>query len=370
MPSSHPNPESDAVTAARYRHPPEWAPHAGVWLAWPPGRRDWRDKFGAIPWVFAEIARKLAPSEPVRLIAANVTLAAQARDALARAGAPLDRMEFLTIPINRNWLRDVGPIFAHDATGRTVILNFRFTAWGKYKAFRADERVPSAVAAARGMPIVNPEHRQRRIVLEGGAFDVNGVGDALATEECLLDQNVQPRNPGWTRDDYAAAFGEWLGAPNILWLGRGIAGDDDTHGHVDDVARFVNERTIALARETNSDDPNYAALEENRERLEGARLSDGSRPEIVFLPMPAPIHFNGRRLPASYLNFYIGNGVVLAPTYNDPADRTALGILVELFPGRTVVGIHAVDLALGLGAVHCLVHEEPAALEKVTTLGS
>jgi len=329
-------------------------------MAWPPGPRDWPVKFAAIPWVFAELARKLAPFERLRLVVASSAVAAQARAVLSQAGAPLDRIEFLTIPISRNWLRDVGPIFGFDADGRRAVLHFRFTAWGKYKAFRTDERVPAAAAAARGLPAVEPERGGRRIVLEGGAFDVNGAGDALATEECLLDETVQPRNPGWTRGDYAAAFGEWLGAANILWLGRGIAGDDDTHGHVDDVARFVGPRTIVLARESDPADPNYAPLEENRERLEGARLADGARPEVVALPMPRPIAFRGRRLPASYANFFIGNGVVLAPTFNDPADRAALGILAELFPDRTVIGIHAVDLALGLGAVHCLLHEEPA----------
>ena len=330
-------------------------------MAWPPGPRDWPVKFAAIPWVFAELVRKLAPFERLRLVVASSTVAAQARRVLGHAGAPLNDIEFLTIPISRNWLRDVGPVFGFDAAGRKTVLHFRFTAWGKYKAFRTDERVPAAAAAARGLPKVEPERHGRRIVLEGGAFDVNGAGDVLATEECLLDETAQPRNPGWTRSDYAAAFGEWLGAPHILWLGRGIAGDDDTHGHVDDVARFVSERTIVLARESDPHDPNYAPLEENRERLEGARLFDGSRPEIVALPMPQPIAFRGRRLPASYANFYIGNGVVLVPTFNDPADRVALGILADLFPRRRVIGIHAVDLALGLGAVHCLLHEEPAA---------
>ncbi len=200
-------------------------------------------------------------------------------------------------------------------------------------------------------------------MLEGGSFDVNGAGDVLATEQCLLDETVQPRNPGWSRTDYERLFAEWLGAPNVIWLGRGIAGDDDTHGHVDDVCRFVNERTVVLAQERNPRDPNYAPLQENRERLEGARLADGSRVEIVPLPMPEPRIFMDRRLPLSYTNFYIGNTIVLVPTFNDPADRVALGRLAELFPDRTVVGIHCGDIVAGMGALHCLLHEEPLAVQ-------
>lgn len=346
---------------ARFRHPAEWERHDAVWAAWPPNARDWPGKFGSIPWVFADILRHLATTEPIRLIVSSPVVAAQAREILSKADAPSAAIEFLTIPVGRCWLRDMGPIFGLDAEGRKTVLHFQFTAWGKYKAYRRDERLPALAAESRGLPLARPEVQGRRVVLEGGAFDVNGVGDALATEECLLDESFQPRNPGWTRGDYERMFAEWLGAPNVLWLGRGIAGDEDTHGHVDDIARFVNRRTIAVCREKNAADVNYAALEENRERLRGARLADGSRPDIVELPMPAPKVFAGRRLPASYANFYIGNDRVLVPTFNDPADRIALGALAELFPDREVVGIHAGDLVLGLGAVHCLVHEEPAA---------
>lgn len=349
-----------SAPAGSYRHPAEWARHDAVWMAWPPNGRDWPDRFGAIPWVFTEIIRQLAPTEPIRLIVATPLLATKAREALRMADALPPTLELLTIPVGRCWLRDMGPIFGLDAEGRKTVLHFQFTAWGKYKAYRHDERMPALAAEQRRLPLVRPEALGRRIVLEGGASDVNGAGDALATEECLLDESHQPRNPGWTRGDYERMFAEWLGAPNVLWLGRGLAGDEDTHGHVDDIARFVNPRTIVLARERNPADPNYAALEENRERLRGARLADGSRPDVIELPLPAPRTHGGRRLPASYANFYIGNDRVLVPTFNDPADRRALGVLAELFPDREVVGIHAGDLVLGLGALHCLVHEEPA----------
>jgi agmatine deiminase len=207
-------------------------------------------------------------------------------------------------------------------------------------------------------PLVEVRAKGRPVVLEGGSIDVNGRGSLLTTEECLLDPAVQVRNPGLGRADMEAVFREYLGAPNVLWLGRGIAGDD-THGHVDDLCRFVGPRTVVLCRERDPRDPNYGPLEENRERLQGMRLEDGSRPEVVDLPMPAPLFFDGRRLPASYANFYIANAAVLVPTFNDPADRVALGVLAELLRDRPVVGIHAVELVWGLGTLHCLTQQQP-----------
>jgi agmatine deiminase len=217
--------------------------------------------------------------------------------------------------------------------------------------------VAARVARRRRLRRFVPIAGGRRIVLEGGAVDVNGRGAVLATEECLLSE-VQARNPHLGRAGTERALGEWLGAPDVVWLGRGIAGDD-THGHVDDLCRFVGPRTVVLASEPDARDENHRALGENRERLQGARLAGRQRLEIVPLPMPAPLGFAGRRLPASYANFYLGNQVVLVPTFNDPRDRVALGVLAELFPGREVAGIHAVDLVWGLGAVHCLTQQEP-----------
>jgi agmatine deiminase len=200
---------------------------------------------------------------------------------------------------------------------------------------------------------------KRDVVLEGGSIDVNGAGTVLTTEECLLDTQVQVRNPGLDRAGYEKIFASALGARNTIWLGKGIAGDD-THGHVDDLARFVDRKTIVLCHESNAADANHALLCENRERLSGANLEDGSKPEVIDLPMPAPVVFDGRRLPASYANFYICNAAVLVPTFNDPNDRQALGILGELFGDRPVIGIHAVDLVWGLGTLHCLSQQQPA----------
>ena len=241
-----------------------------------------------------------------------------------------------------------------------AVARFRFNGWAKYPDRKKDDQVAERVAKALGLQLRRAIHKGRPVVLEGGAIDVDGKGTILTTEECLLDPVVQVRNPGFKRADYEQVFLENLGATHAVWLGKGIAGDD-THGHVDDLCRFVSAKTIVLCREKDPEDANYRALEENRERLQDARLADGSKPEVVDLPMPAPLVFDGRRLPASYANFYIANAAVLVPTFNDPNDRLALGILAELFPDRPVVGIHAVDLVWGLGTLHCLTQQQPKA---------
>jgi agmatine deiminase len=293
----------------------------------------------------------------VRLLVNDAPHEAKVRRLLSRAAVPLERIELRRIRTDRIWTRDAGPIFVLQE-GKKAVAGFRFDAWAKYPDHRNDARVAARAAKALGVPLLEPTHRARRVVLEGGAIDVNGQGTILTTEECLLDPEVQVRNPGFGREDYEAVFRDVLGAGNTIWLGRGIAGDD-THGHVDDLARFVSPRLIVLCRETNPNDPNHRALGENRERLEGARLQDGSRPEIVHLPMPGPVVFDGQRLPASYANFYVCNAAVLVPTFDDPNDRVALGILSELFRDRPVIGIHAVDLVWGLGTLHCLSQQEP-----------
>ncbi|HVS13617.1 MAG TPA: agmatine deiminase family protein [Thermoanaerobaculia bacterium] len=340
------------------RMPAEWEPHEATWLAWPHNAADWPGRFAPIHWVYVEIVRKLAPRERVRLIVEDRAQERRVRRWLQRAGVDLGRLDVFRWPTDRSWCRDTGPIFVRGPGGERRIAGFRFDGWSKYANWRRDARIPRRAARALGVSLLEVERDGRPVVLEGGAIDVNGRGAVLTTEECLLDPEVQVRNPGFGRADYQAVFAEVLGAHHTVWLGRGIAGDD-THGHVDDLARFVSPRTVVLCRERDPHDANYAALEENRERLESARLEDGSRPEVVFLPMPRPLFFDGVRLPASYANFYVANRLVLAPTFNDPADREALGILGELFPGREVVGIHAVELVWGLGTLHCLSQQEP-----------
>jgi len=337
--------------------PAEWGPHDATWLAWPHNVRDWPGKFAPIPWVYAEIVRNVTRGETVRLLVEDAEHERKARKVLGRAGVPLARVDFRRFRTDRVWTRDAGPIFvAQD--GKKAIAGFRFNGWAKYPDWKHDVKVPGRAAKALRVPLLPVKRSGRDVVLEGGAVDVNGQGTILATEECLLDPEVQVRNPGFSREDYEAVFKDALGAPNAIWLGKGIAGDD-THGHVDDLARFVSPRLIVLCRETNPNDANHRPLEENRERLESARLQDGSRPEVVFLPMPAPAVFDGQRLPASYANFYVCNAAVLVPTFDDPNDRIALGILAELFRDRPVVGIHALDLVWGLGTLHCLSQQEP-----------
>lgn len=333
--------------------PAEWEPHAATWIGWPHNATDWPGKFPVIPFVYGEITRALARSETVRILVNSKSHQTQATRILKNVGVDLARIDFLQFPTNRGWTRDSGPIVVRKDKGR-AIARFHFNAWAKYKDWKKDDKLPARAAKKLKLPLV-----EGKIVLEGGSIDVNGRGTLITTEECLLDQKVQTRNPGMARQEIESVLSEMLGITNTLWLGRGIAGDD-THGHVDDLCRFVNPRTVVLCREENPNDVNYRPLEDNRERLQGMHLENGAAIEVIDLPMPAPLYFDGVRLPASYANFYISNGAVLVPTFNDPHDRMALGILAECFPDRPVVGIHAVDLVWGLGTLHCLTQQEPA----------
>jgi len=378
--------------ALGYRLPAEWEPHEATWIGWPHNLSDWPGKFTPIPWVYGEIVRKIAPGEIVRVLVNSKAHEEGARRILKRVGVDSSRVEFFHIPTNRGWTRDFGPIFVKrnyplpppyqgEEQSDVAIVDFGFGGWAKYSDWQKDNKVASLAArllgcrrfvaevimrTRRGGPYgrqwagtrAAPTSRQCQFVLEGGSLDGNGRGTLLTTEECLLDPEVQVRNPGLTRAETEGAFREYLGVKNVLWLGKGIAGDD-THGHVDDLCRFVGPRTVVLCRESDPSDANYRPLEENRERLEGMRLEDGSRIEVVKLPMPAPLFLDGQRLPASYANFYISNEAVLVPTFNDPNDRIALGTLAELFRDRAVIGIHAVDLVWGLGTIHCLTREQP-----------
>ena len=340
--------------------PAEWEPHRATWIVWPHNTSDWPGKFAPIPWVYGEIVRRLASGETVRILVSSRAHEARARRVLDKVGVDPGAVEFFEVPTDRGWTRDFGPIFARqDGTQGKAVVRFHFNAWAKYPDWKRDDLVAGVVAARLGLPCLEARVRGRRVVLEGGSVDVNGRGTVITTEECLLDDQVQVRNPGLSKEEVEGVLARWLGAPNVLWLGKGIAGDD-THGHVDDVCRFVGPGTVVLCREDDPGDANYRPLAENRERLAGMKLEDGSSLEVVDLPMPAPLYFGGQRLPASYANFYVANAAVLVPTFNDPHDRVALGTLGELFRDRPVVGIHAVDLVWGLGTIHCLTQQEPA----------
>jgi agmatine deiminase len=348
--------------ALGYRMPAEWEPHAATWLAWPHERADWPGKLAPIPWVYGEVVRHLAPGERVRILVRDATAERKARALLARVGVGGDAVEFFRVATDRSWTRDFCPLFVKSDAGDVALTDWKFNGWAKYANHKRDDAVGAWLARrlkrrAWTPTIDDGRGRARRVVMEGGSLDVNGRGTLLTTEECLLSP-IQARNPGLPREAIEQVLGEYLGVRKVLWLGNGIAGDD-THGHVDDLARFVDERTVVIAEERDPSDENHAALAENRARLQGMTTADGQPLRVVALPMPAPVRLDGVRLPASYANFYIGNAAVLVPTFNDPNDRRALQILADLFPGRKVVGIHAVDLVWGLGTLHCMTQQEP-----------
>jgi agmatine deiminase len=350
-------PDDPCPTALGYRMPAEWEPHEAVWIAWPHQTNDWPDRFEPIPWVYVEIVRALHRSEEVRILALP-EVEEQARTMLARAGVDLAQVRFLPFATDRVWTRDSAGIFVRDAAGRRAMLDWHFNGWAKYDNWRYDDALPARIAAHLGLPRWTPHKHGRRVVVEGGSIDVNGAGLLLTTEECLLSP-VQARNPDLTRSDIEQVLCDFLGVRRVLWLNRGIAGDD-THGHVDDLARFVGPRTIVTVVEDDVGDVNYEPLRENLERLRGISDLDSAPLEVVTLPMPAPIVFDRQRIPASYANFYIANTRVLVPTFNDANDRRALATLAAVFPGREVIGIHAGDLVWGLGTLHCLTQQEPA----------
>jgi agmatine deiminase len=351
-----------------YRMPAEWAPHAATWIAWPQNAEDWPGKFQPIPWVYAEIVRHLSQVEDVHILVNDLAAEKRVRRILLRAGANLARLHFHSWPTDRVWLRDSGPIFIKNPQGDIAITNWKFNAWAKYDNWRRDDKVPQHVAKHYDMPQFKPEvelptGKPHRLVLEGGSIDTNGSGLLLTTEECLLSK-IQERNPGLgdeneTRKKLEQAFHTYLGIEKTLWLHKGCAGDD-THGHVDDITRFVGENKILTCVEPNTHDENHLPLAENLDRLRSFRNLAGKPFDIVELPMPAPVVFDNQRLPASYANFYIANSLVLVPTFNDPNDRHALNIIANCFPDRTIIGIHAVDLVWGLGTLHCLSQQEPA----------
>jgi len=341
-----------------FRMPAEWEPHEATWLGWPHELTDWPGKFAPIPWAFAEIVRHLSRVERVYLLVENLDAQSRVRSILKKSGANLDAVDFFIVPTDRGWMRDSGPICVRNDSGEVVFNNFQFNGWAKYSNHKKDAAVVTKANKKLNRRLWLPHHNGRRVVLEGGSIDVNGRGTLLTTEECLLSK-VQERNPSFTKEDYAQLFHEYLGVTNVLWLKNGIAGDD-THGHVDDLTRFVNPTAVVTVIETDSSDANFAPLQENLALLKTMKDQDGAPLRVETLPMPAPVYFDGQRLPASYANFYIANKLVLVPTFNDSNDRIALNTLARLFPDREVVGIACRDLVLGLGTIHCMTQQQPS----------
>jgi agmatine deiminase len=353
-----------------YRMPAEWEPHSATWIAWPHNVDDWPGKFGPIPWVYSEIVRVLSRFERVEILVNGRKEQRLASDKLDRAGVDLDQVGFHRVKTDRVWTRDSGPTFVvKEAKGLVdglALVDWEFNAWAKYDNHLLDRKVPGRLAKILGLKRFKPRFDPvdglgpARVVLEGGSIDVNGKGTLLTTEECLLS-GVQARNPRLSRSEVEKVLADHLATPHVVWLDKGIAGDD-THGHVDDLARFVDASTVAIVVERDPSDENYEPLKANLDRLLSATDQDGNPFRVIELPMPRPVVFEGTRLPASYANFYIANGVVLVPTFNDPSDREALSTLADCFPGREVVGIHAVDLVWGLGTLHCLTQQQPASV--------
>jgi agmatine deiminase len=393
-----------------YSFPAEWEKHEATWLGWPHNASDWPGKFETIPWVYGEMVRKISAGENIRLIVRHKADENFARRVFKHVGVDLRKIKFVTHPTNRGWTRDTGPIFvrasgsarvtraesgvapdsskkqtdfrksfwrdAENSTrdacapqkqSETAIVHFHFNGWAKYNNWRKDTKVPETAAKILGKKLFhaqcevqtqNSKLKIQNFVIEGGGIELNGRGTLISTEECYLDPKIQVRNPGLGKKEIEATLKNYLGVKNIFWLAKGPKGDD-THGHIDDICRFVNAKTLVLVREKNPRDENYKPLAENWERIKDLRLEDGGKPEVLELPMPSPLYFAGVRLPASYANFYICNAAVIVPTFNDPNDRVALGILGELFRDRPVVGIHAVDLVWGFGSLHCLTQQQP-----------
>ncbi len=380
-----------------FRMPAEWEPHAATWLAWPHYKLDWPRKFEPIPWVYAEIIRYLSRHERVEVIVQDAAAGKLARRTLKRAHALNDNVRFRRWRTDRVWTRDSGCAFvfpcgtdaldtagakaqtysgtfnagpeallhpkpnlassAKERAAPLTAIKWRFNAWAKYPNWKRDEKIGSLMAAAAGAEEIQPRFGKNRVVLEGGSIEVNGRGTLITTEECLLSR-VQQRNPEMKKRDYDRIFAEYLGASNVIWLGSGIVGDD-THGHVDDITRFVSHDTVVTCVDADPASENYEALRENIRRLRDATTEDGKSLATIDLPMPAPVYFEGRRLPASYANFYIANGIVLVPVFNDPNDRVALDIFADIFPDREVVGIYCGDLVWGFGAIHCMTQQQP-----------
>jgi agmatine deiminase len=345
------------MSTAKRRFPAEWEKQEGILLCFPHNGNDWPGKYEAIQWAFVEFIKKVATFEKVFLVVADEKLKEKVAGMLETAHVEVANVSFIIHKTNRSWMRDSGPIIVKNGDKREA-LNFNFNGWAKYKNINLDKHVPAKISEFLKLPLTQVTYKGKPVIVEGGAIDVNGKGTLLTSEECLLHPNIQVRNAGFTKEDYEAVFKEYLGITNVIWLGDGIEGDD-THGHIDDLARFVNEDTIITIIETDVNDANYKPLQDNLKRLQNAKLENGRSPKIITLPMPKKLLFDGIRIPASYANFLILNNCVLVPTFNDVNDRVALNTIADCFPNREVIGISAIDLIWGFGTLHCLSQQIP-----------
>lgn len=345
------------MSTSNRRFPAEWEKQQGILLCFPHNGKDWPGKYEAVQWAFVEFIKKVATFEQVFLVVADENQKEKVNTMLETAHVAVANVSYIIHKTNRSWMRDSGPIIVKNGNQREA-LNFNFNGWAKYKNIQLDKFVPAKVGEFLNIPVTSVQYKGKPVIVEGGAIDTNGCGTLLTSEECLMHPDIQVRNPNFTKADYEAVFKEYLGITNVIWLGDGIEGDD-THGHIDDLCRFVNEDTIVTIVESDSNDSNYKPLQDNLKRLQNAKLENGKSPKIIQLPMPKRLDFDGLRLPASYANFLILNTCVLVPTFNDSNDRIALNILADCFPNREIIGISAVDFIWGFGTLHCLSQQIP-----------
>ena len=345
-----------------FRMPAEWEPQKSVWISWPHNRNDWPGMFEKIPNVVGKIIKYLANHQRIDLLVNTNKSMDEARKQLTRTGCKLSNIKFHKIKTDRLWLRDSGPIFLiNKKIRKKIMLNFKFTAWSKYKNFRNDNKINYKISKYLNIKSILPKKinskKFEKVVMEGGAFDTNGSGSILLTKECLLSRK-QERNKGFKKSDYESLFSKYLNTKNFIWLNKGIVGDD-THGHIDDIARFVSKTTIMIADENNKLDKNYKTLKENIRILRKSYDENGKKFKIIKIPMPSPIFIQKTRVPASYLNFFISNKSVLVPIFNVKEDKKVLKIFRKFFTKRKVIAVDCSDLIWGFGAIHCMTQQEP-----------
>ena len=341
--------------AENLRMPAEWEKQKSTWIAWPHNNKDWPNKFDLIPETFAKIIFHISKDQIVNILVENNILKKRAILILRNFKVNFSNIKFKFCKTDRVWLRDSFPIFVKNNQNEKILINWKFNSWAKYYNFNKDNSIIYKIKKILNLRVISPRLYKKEIVLEGGAIDVNGKGALITTEECLLSK-VQQRNPGLKKKDYEKIFLNYLGAKKIIWLKKGIVGDD-THGHIDDLARFVSENKIFLAHESNKKDLNYKTLRNNFKIIK--KLNISKKLKVIKMPMPKAKYIEGTRVPASYLNFYIANKIVLVPTYNDENDKFALKIFKKHFKNRKIIPIDCSTLIWGLGAIHCMTQQEP-----------
>ena len=346
-----------------FRMPAEWEKQQSVWIIWPYNKNDWPGLFKFIPKTVSEIVSVISKTQTVNLIVKIKKDINLIKKKLKKNNYTKTNVKFHVIPTDRIWIRDSGPIFLKNIKNKKkILLNFKFNGWSKYKNYKKDDKINNVISSITRIKKIDPKVKinniTKRIVLEGGSIDVNGKGSILLTKECLLSK-IQERNPGIKKKEYEDLLRKYLNVSNFIWLKKGIIGDD-THGHVDDISRFISKNTILTAIEINKKNPNYKILNDNLKILKNSKNERGKKFKIIKVPMPKPIYINKSIVPASYMNFFIANKIVLLPIYNDKNDLKVISIFKRNFKNRKIITINCEKLIWGFGAIHCMTQQEPA----------